>query len=197
MLILLAYRRMPVYREYLLAAVARHDEVWMLSDRAPTWEREYLAGHTVLDVDDLAALVAAAAAVEPAGVLTWDDTLVVQAARMASELGLPTSPPEAVRLCRDKHGTREALKAAGVPQAESVLVTSLPQARQAAAELGYPLVLKPRGLFASIGVVKVDTADQLASRFRVARGAPAGGSSDVAGAEVLVEQYLDGPEISV
>ncbi len=197
MLILLAFRRMPVYREYLLAAVAREQQVWMFSDREPTWESAYLAGHTVLDLDDLDALVAAATPVRPAGLLAWDDTLVVQTARLAQRLGLPTSTPEAVQLCRDKQGTRQALRAAGVPQPESVLVTSLPQARQAAAELGYPLVFKPRGLFASIGVVRVDSADQLASRFRVARGARTDGSSEVPGAEVLVEQYLDGPEVSV
>ena len=197
MLILLAFRRMPVYREYLLAAVAREQQVWMFSDREPTWESAYLAGHTVLDLDDLDALVAAASSVKPAGLVAWDDTLVVQAARLAQRLGLPTSTPEAVQLCRDKQGTRQALRAAGVPQPESVLVTSLPQARQAAAELDYPLVFKPRGLFASIGVVRVDSADQLASRFRVARGARTDSSSEVPGAEVLVEQYLDGPEISV
>jgi len=197
MLIVLAHRRMPVYREYLLAAVARDRQVWLFSDREPTWEREYLAGHTVLDLADLEALAAAAQQLRPAGLLTWDDILVVQAARLAQRLGLPASPPEAVQLCRDKHATRQALRAAGVPQPESVLVASLPQARQAATELGYPLVFKPRGLFASIGVVRVDSADQLPSRFRVARGARTDGSSEVPGAEVLVEQYLDGPEISV
>ncbi|MDQ1743977.1 MAG: hypothetical protein QOE23_2316 [Pseudonocardiales bacterium] len=197
MLILLGYRRLPVYREYLLAAVAGEQRVWLFSDREPTWERQYLAGHTVLDVTDPDALVAAARPLRPAGLLTWDDTLVVQAARLAQALGLPTSPPEAVLLCRDKHGTRQALRAAGVPQPGSVLVTSLPQARQAAAELGYPLVLKPRGLYASIGVVKVDTPEQLAGRFRVARGARTGGASEVPGSDVLVEQCLDGPEISV
>ena len=72
-----------------------------------------------------------------------------------------------------------------MPQPGSVLVASLPQARLAAAELGYPLVLKPRGLYASIGVVKVDTAEQLAGRFRVARGARTGGVSEVPGADVL------------
>ncbi|HST46745.1 ATP-grasp domain-containing protein [Jatrophihabitans sp.] len=197
MLILLAIRRLPVYREYLLAALAREHQVWLLSDHPPTWESRYLAGATVLDLADADALAAAARPVRPSGVLTWDDTLVVQAARLAQRLDLPTSPPEAVLLCRDKHGTRQALRAAGVPQAGSVLVTSLPQARQAAAGLGYPLVLKPRALYASVGVVRVDTADQLAGRFRVARGASRDGGGELAGSDVLIEQYLDGPEISV
>ncbi|MFD6023911.1 ATP-grasp domain-containing protein, partial [Streptomyces griseoluteus] len=187
-----------IYREYLLRSVAGEYDVHLLADRAPTWEAPYLTGHTVLDTADPAALAAAARGLGCcAGVITWDDTRVVQTSELARLLGLPGSPPEAVLRCRDKRATREALRAAGVPQAESVPVTSLPQARAAAARVGYPLVLKPRALNASTGVVKVEAAHLLAGRFRLARAATAPGAVEVAPGDVLVEEYLDGPEISV
>ncbi|MDX3854286.1 ATP-grasp domain-containing protein [Streptomyces sp. AK02-01A] len=189
------------YREYMLRSVAEAYDLWLFTDREPDWEGPYLAGHTVLDTTDPEAMAAAAGPGSGRapydGVLTWDDTRVVQTARLARLLGLPGSPPEAVLACRDKRATREALDRAGVPQATSILVTSLRQARAAAATTGYPLVLKPRALNASAGVVKVESADQLAARFRVARGATAPGAVEVTPGDVLVEEYLDGPEISV
>jgi len=62
-------------------------------------------------------------------------------------------------------------------------------------EIGYPVVLKPRAMAASLGVVRVDTPQQLAARFAFARDTTVPGAwrYDV----VLVEEYLAGPEISV
>jgi biotin carboxylase len=185
------------YREYSLRSLAAAYDVWLFGDREPGWERPYLAGHAVLDTTDPAAMLAAAADLGCAGVLTWDDTRAVAAAEVATALGLPTSPPAAVLCCRDKHRTRTALAAAGVPQARSALVTTVAAARAAAAELGYPVVLKPRALNASIGVVRVDAPDQLARRFRLARTAVAAGVTELPPGDVLVEEYLEGPEISV
>jgi len=185
------------YREYLVRAAAAEFDVWLFSDRELGWEAPHLAGHTRLDTADVDAMTVPAKALHPAGVLTWDDTRVVQAAWLARALGLPTSPPEAVLRCRDKHLTRTALHEAKVPQARSLLVGSLAEARAAAAEVGYPLVLKPRALNASMGVVHVASPEQLASRFRIARGASLPAVTEVAPGGVLVEEYLDGPEISV
>jgi biotin carboxylase len=185
------------YREYSLRSVAGEFDVWLFGDREPTWELPYLAGHTVLDTSDVSAMLAAARPLACHGVLTWDDTRVVQTAELATALGLPTSPPDAVLRCRDKHRTRTALAAAGVPQAGSALAGSVAQARAAAAGIGYPVVLKPRALNASTGVVRVDSADQLPRRYRLARTAVAAGVTEVPPGDVLVEEYLDGPEISV
>ena len=186
-----------VYREYLLASLARDHDVWLFSERDLDWESPYLAGHTKVDTADPDAMVGHARAVTPDGVLTWDDPRVVQTARLARALGLPGCAPEAALRCRDKHATRDALRADGVPQAASALVTTLSQARAAADAIGYPLVLKARALAASIGVVLVDGPDQLAARFRIARGATAPGATEVPPGDVLVEEYLDGPEVSV
>ncbi|MBQ0862570.1 ATP-grasp domain-containing protein [Streptomyces smyrnaeus] len=197
MTLLLVGAGSQVYREYLLASVATEYDIHLLADRAPAWEAAYLSGHSVVDTSDVAAMATAVRQLAVEGVLTWDDTRVVQTAELAELLGLPGSTSRAALACRDKRATRLALDEAGVPQARSVLVTSLPQARAAAARVGYPLVLKPRALNASTGVVQVSSADRLASRFRLARGARTPGAVEVAPGDVLVEEYLDGPEISV
>src|SRR6185503_8923747 len=152
---------------------------------------------TRLDTADVDALVEATRAVQPDGVLTWDEPRVVQAARLAGILGLPGCTPEAALNCRDKHATRTALAAAGVAQAASALVTTLAEARAAADRIGYPLVLKARALGASIGVVRVDGPDRLAESFRIAFGAAAPTVTELPPGDVLVEEYLDGPEVSV
>ena len=71
--------------------------------------------------------------------------------------------------CRDKHLTRTALAQAGVPQPESVMVSSVVEALSVAAEIGYPVVLKPRAMAASLGVVRVEDAEQLAAYYSFAR----------------------------
>jgi biotin carboxylase len=83
-----------------------------------------------------------------------------------------------------------------VPQPASVLVGSEDDALAAAAWLGYPVVLKPRALAASLGVVKACDADELAERFAFASETtvPEAPSFEQ---EVLVEEFAEGNEISI
>jgi biotin carboxylase len=191
------------YREYLLSSIASRYRIWLVQDDEPTWPVPYLAGHSVLDPLDGDALLAASRGLGASGVLCWDEAALVPAARLARRLGLPSPDPEAVRRCRDKHHTRTALDAAGVPQARSVAVETAEQAAAAADRLGFPLVVKPRALSGSYGVVRVEDAAGLAAAVEHARRAsmsgvhaePASVPAEESG--VLVEEYLDGPEVSV
>jgi biotin carboxylase len=190
------------YREYLLASIGRRYRVHLLLGAEPTWEREHIAGWTVLDMKDtvgadhMIAVAGRVAEREPLhGVLTWDEARVLQAAKVAEALGLPGGDPDMVMRCRDKYRTREALAAAGVPQPRSIQATSVEEALKAAADIGYPVVLKPRAMAASLGVVRVDTADELAAEFAFARDTTVPGAWHYDA--VLVEEYLTGPEISV
>lgn len=192
------------YREYLLKSIAVRYRVHLFLGAEPSWERGYATGWTVLQhMDDTisgAEMSAAArqlAAREPVhGVLSWDEARVLQSAKVAAALGLPGGDPEMIMRCRDKHLTREALAAAGVPQAASILVATVEEALDAARQIGYPVVLKPRAMAASLGAVRVDSPEELAARFAFARDTtlPGAWHYDVA---VLVEEYLTGPEISV
>jgi biotin carboxylase len=189
-----------LYREYILSAAAARYRFWLMNPEPPTWELPYLDGHTVVDNTDPELLVAAcrevAAARDVAGVFCYDEGLVWPAAHAAQALGLTGNTPDAIRACRDKDLTRELLAAAGVAQPASRRVASLAEARQAAAEIGYPVVLKPRGLAGSKGVLRVDGPDQIEASYAAARAAFYPGVP-VYQAGVLVEEYVAGPEISV
>jgi hypothetical protein len=190
------------YRDYLLRSIHTRYRVHLVLGAEPSWEREYVAGWTVLDMADTIGadhMIEAAREViarEPlSGVLTWDEARILQAAKVAAALGLPGGDPDMVMRCRDKHLTREALDAAGVPQARSIMTGSVEEALKVAELLGYPVVLKPRAMAASLGVVRVDTPEELTERFPFVIGTtvPGAWQYDV----VLVEEYLTGPEISV
>jgi biotin carboxylase len=76
-------------------------------------------------------------------------------------------------------------------------VGSLEQAIAAAEEIGYPVVLKPRGIAASIGVVLVSDEAALREKWTFARDTTVPGALRYTDLGVLVEEYADGPEISV
>jgi biotin carboxylase len=189
-----------LYREYLVRSAAQRYGLWLMTTAQPTWQLPYLVGYTV--VDTLSPDSAIRAAVEladqrpVAGVWCYDEVRLCQAAEVATALDRPTSPPDAVLACRDKRLSRARLDAAGVPQARSICVADLPSARVAAAEIGYPVIVKPRGLAGSEGVVLVRREDDLAE------GVAAALRADFAEVPrfdegLLVEEYLDGPEISI
>ncbi|WP_190022820.1 ATP-grasp domain-containing protein [Streptomyces hiroshimensis] len=195
-----------VWREYMLRSMATRYRVHLFCPEPPTWELPYIEGHGVVDTLDVEAMTAlaragsasasASASEEFSGVLTYEETRVEAAAGLATALGLRTSPPEAVRACRDKYAGREALRRAGVPQAESIAVAGLEEAREAADRIGYPVVVKPRALSASCGVTFAAGPEQLEEAFEEAGRI---WFDEVATYErpILIEEFLDGPEISV
>ena len=188
------------YREYLLESMASRQRLWLFDAKTPTWQARHLVGWTVVDVFDVDALVAAARHLADAtpvvGVVCYDEALILPAAHVREALGLPGMQVETVRRCRDKSRTRATLSRAGVAQPRSVAVASLDEARAEAAAIGYPVVLKPRGLGASLGVVKVGNHAELERAFEAARSATYPGVPTYKRG-VLVEDFLDGPEISV
>jgi len=192
------------YREYLLASISTRYRIHLLLGAEPTWEQDYLTSATVLtqmgETIDAAEMIAAARALAAerrlSGVLTWDEARVLQAAKVAAALGLPGGDPQMALRCRDKHLTREALAAAGLAQPRSVLVSTLEAALEAAVAIGYPVVIKPRAMAASLGTVLVASPAELTVRFPFARDTTVPGAWRY-DAGVLVEEYVDGPEVSI
>ncbi|MFB0619658.1 ATP-grasp domain-containing protein [Streptomyces sp. AGS-58] len=187
-------------REFILRSVSRRYALWLLQPAQVTWEEPYVVGSTSVDNTRPDLLVAAARQVaaehEVAGVFCYDEGLVTPAAHVAQALGLPGNSPETVIACRDKNATRVALERAGVAQPASIGVRSLEEARQAAEKIGFPVVLKPRGLAGGMGVRRADGPGDVESAYRAASGASYPGVP-VFEVSVLVEEYVDGPEISV
>lgn len=191
---------LPHYREYLLAGAASRHALWLLDHEPPTWQTPHVRGGTPVDPTDVTLLLAAARDVAAhravVGVLCYDEALILPAAHVAEALGLPGPGVGAIQRCRDKSATRQTLADAGIPQPTSTAVSTLRQARAAAEATGFPVVLKPRGLGASQGVIRVDHPRELDDAWHAASSASYPGVPTY-DRGVLVEEYLDGPEVSV
>ncbi|MGA8114153.1 MAG: ATP-grasp domain-containing protein, partial [Actinocatenispora sp.] len=92
--------------------------------------------------------------------------------------------------------TRAALGAAGVPQPSSTPVRTADAALRVAERIGYPVVVKPSDLALSLGVVIVHTPAELADAFAATSAIRVPELPDYR-VRVLLEEYVDGDEISV
>ncbi|MER7518605.1 ATP-grasp domain-containing protein [Streptomyces sp. NPDC126499] len=190
------------FREYAFQEIAASGQhrLWLMTDTPPTWERPYLAGWTLTDPLTPDVLTKDAAEVAESrritGVLCLNEAMVWPAAHVAEELGLPGPARDAVWRCRDKALTRAALAAHGVAEPGAETAADLGQALDIAAAIGYPVVCKPRALGGSIGVRRADGPHELTAAFTAATAELPDVPQRFA-ASVLVEPYLDGPEISV
>jgi phosphoribosylamine-glycine ligase len=196
---------LKLYREYLVRSAAARAraaglELVLINNLRPSWQREYFGEITVVNVFDPQVLAAAgrevAARRSVVGVLCWDEPLVMGAAELAAELGVPGLSVPGVHGCRDKHHARARLTAAGLPQPRFEMTATVEEARAAAARIGYPVVVKPRALGASIGVVLAAEQAELDAAFQVASDASLIGDEPFRGG-ALVESFASGPEISV
>ncbi|MFD4131471.1 pyridoxal-phosphate dependent enzyme [Streptomyces goshikiensis] len=134
---------------------------------------------------------------EIAGITTTSDFYVPTVAELATWLGAPGNPAEAMRTCRDKAKLRETLARAGVRQPRFVVVRDAAAGATAAAKVGLPCVVKPVDDSGSTNVLRCTSAEQVSAhvahilaRTVNARGLPTAGTA-------LVEELADGPEYSV
>ncbi|MDQ2890601.1 MAG: phosphoribosylamine--glycine ligase [Gemmatimonadota bacterium] len=89
---------------------------------------------------------------------------------------------------------KEIMARAGVPTARASHHTTMDDALRAVHEFGAPVVIKASGLAAGKGVVVAATLPQAE---RAVRDMLLGGAFGGAGSELLVEEYMEGEEISV
>ncbi|MGW5868295.1 ATP-grasp domain-containing protein [Streptomyces sp. NPDC055239] len=185
-------------RGYCLEQVAAAYDVVLLTAAEPSWERPFIVDHAVVDLTDPAALLAGGRALAERhdldGVVTWDEYLLVPTARLARALDLPWPSVEVMRACRNKAVARTLFARHGVPSAASISARTLSEVRLAATTVGYPAVLKPAAFAGAIGVIRVDGPEELPAAFTFAS---AGASRSREDTGVLVEEYLDGPEVSI
>jgi phosphoribosylamine--glycine ligase len=116
--------------------------------------------------------------------------LVAGVADAVREAGIPVFGPsgEAAMLEGSKAFAKDVMAAAGVPTAAPRVCTTSSQLTAALKEFGAPHVVKDDGLAAGKGVVVTDDYD----------AALAHGDAIIdAGGVVVVEEFLDGPEVSL
>ncbi|MFN2494372.1 MAG: acetyl-CoA carboxylase biotin carboxylase subunit family protein [Pseudonocardiaceae bacterium] len=152
--------------------------------------------------------------VPPSGVLTHVEPQIPLAAFLTDRFGLGERglSLEAAWNCRDKWRTRQALAAAGVPCPGYFLAHTEDEVRGAAAELGLPVIIKPRNGAGGTQVRFCATADEAVQAAAEVLGPPSaapgltgipeltgtpGGAEIPGGGGVLVEEYVSGPEYAV
>ncbi|MFG1644025.1 ATP-grasp domain-containing protein [Amycolatopsis sp. NPDC049252] len=196
---------LKLYREYLVRSIHRRArsaglDLVLLNNLKPTWQKKYFDEIVLTNVFDAEVMTAAArevAARRPiAGLMCWDEPVVLAAGELAVELGVPGLGPDGAVGCRDKYRTRSVLAAAGLHQPGFATVATADEAVAAAGGIGYPVVVKPRAMGASIGVVLAADAAEVRAAFEVAAGASRAEHAPYGGT-AIVEGYADGPEISV
>jgi len=126
-------------------------------------------------------------------VLAVDDQGLMVAAAASQHLGMAHNPTDAVAATRDKAALRARLAASSVPQPDYRVVKpdGRISAAAAAAEIGYPCVVKPVSRSGSQGVIRVNDGTQAAAaenRIRLIVGVSE---------PLLVERFIPGAEVAV
>lgn len=124
----------------------------------------------------------------PAGITSSSEYYVSAAARMAEHLRLPGPAPEAIMLCRNKKHQRLALARGGLPGPRFAAVRTVAEAAAEAESIGCPVVVKPTKGSGSVGVRRCDSESEVVEHAeKLLRTA----------AEILIEEYMKGPEYSI
>lgn len=91
-------------------------------------------------------------------------------------------------LAMDKLRTKQVWLSLGLPTPRHSVLASETDCRAAADALGFPLIVKPAHEGSSIGMAKVGDVDELIAAWRAA---------STYDAQVLVEQWIQGPEFTI
>jgi biotin carboxylase len=123
------------------------------------------------------------------GVAAVGDKPAMLAAQAAEMLGVPFHGQAAARACADKFLARQIFQAAGMRVPAFFRVGLEEDPRAVAVRAPFPCVLKPLGLSASRGVIRVDDAAGFVTAFERIR--------KMGEREVQVESYIPGREFAV
>ncbi|HDS1695166.1 TPA: ATP-grasp domain-containing protein [Pseudomonas putida] len=188
------------YREFALASLARQAPVILVGKSLPEWAERYVAHWVDIDPEQIDEI---ATQVETLGIdllliVTYYEFYVEAVALLSARFGLRGNTLDTARVSRDKRLMREAFARHGVSSPTSLLALTNAEIVAAARAIGFPVVIKPRKLAGSIGVVLADTEQALLAAIaaRHASEKQVRTSSAIMD-ETLVEAYVDGPEISV
>jgi biotin carboxylase len=115
----------------------------------------------------------------------WEP-LVLLAAKLRETFGVPGMSLDTVRGFRDKQIMKERVAAAGLRVPHSRRVRSGLEARAAADEIGFPLIVKPIAGAGSADTYRVDDEAELERILQLTQHVP----------EVSVEEFVDGEEFT-
>lgn len=183
-----------------------HAIVWRLANDPVKHELYCAPGNagiaslaTLVDAgaEDVGAIVAWARANNPDLVVVGPEAPLVKGlVDELAKIGIPSFGPVAsgARMEGSKRFAKEVMEAAGVPTARAEVHTDPAAAKEALAKFGLPVVIKADGLAAGKGVIVAETLEQATEAIDDMLVANKFGA---AGAEVLIEEFLDGEECSI
>ncbi len=183
-----------------------HAILWRLSKDAKKHElfaapgnagTRSIATNLPIGAEDVPAIVEWAAKEKPDFVVVGPEApLVAGVVDALAEKGIPAFGPVAAgaRMEGSKRFAKEVMKAANVPTGRAETFTDAAKAKEALPRFGLPVVVKADGLAAGKGVVVAETKEEAEAAIDDMLVMNKFGS---AGAEVLIEEFLDGEECSI
>ena len=129
-------------------------------------------------------------------VVTPDDPLALGCVDALEAVGIPCFGPTAAaaQIEASKVFAKDLMRKYGIPTAAYAVFEDLPAALDYVRTATYPLVIKADGLALGKGVSIVADAAQAQEALRAAMEEKVFGNS---GSRVVIEEYLEGPEVSV
>lgn len=170
----------------------------LLTKNKITWERQYIDDEIHVESYENETVLKAVTAFlknkNIRGVLTYNEDAVPVTAFLSSNLNVRRSCDNNGFSARNKYLMRSELERNNVPSAKFSLVHSVEDIKKFAAINGYPAVLKPAMGGSSIAVIRIDSYEDALNYFDhvLQRSKMEFGST-----ELLIEEYLDGKEVSV
>jgi len=177
----------------VLAAARQRGLTVVAADRDPSAPGfRYADRRAIVSIEDEPAVDRLARAERVDGIVApGTDHAVATAARVAARLALPHPlTPEAAVLAVSRQRQREQFAAAGLAQPRSIVCRTLEEVTEAAAELGYPVVVEAPDRSGECGVVLAADHDALAAAASVALAASRG-------EYCLVEELVGGRMVTV
>ena len=168
----------PGEMPYFCRGLTEHGaKVYGLSDVAeaelPPLTREHLAGYlrapNLADEDAVVRAVVAGVGGHQIGrvVCLWEPGVVL-AAKLREALKVPGMRVAQAQTFRNKDLMKQKVIAAGIRTARHASATSVAQVREAAREIGFPVIVKPIAGAGSMDTVRAGTAEPIADRFAFA-----------------------------
>jgi formate-dependent phosphoribosylglycinamide formyltransferase (GAR transformylase) len=158
-----------------------------LDHELKSWMQHY---EQVRSVVDESALLAAVQRCQSRG---WVDRLetsveahILAVAKVREACSIPGTSVRTAFLCRDKPAMKEVLREAGIPCAQSIGTQDPGAAREFAARVGLPVILKPRDGAGASGTHKAADAGELERAIEA--------SGLARGRWVAVEEFIEGHE---
>jgi len=137
------------------------------------------------------AVLAAAEDYKPNGIMTLATDMPMRGVSKASgKLHLHSIDYETAVKATDKYDMIKAFKAHDVPSPWYFVVDTLEELKAHEADVSFPCIIKPTDNAGSHGVAKVHDFQELLDNYEYAHSCSRHG-------KVIVEEYLDGPEVSV